>query len=306
VVVEVLFASYGNPMGGRRAAIGLGGCKEDATTSDFRRGGCHAPQSVRAVEKLCVGQPECEVPVGHALFGEPCLGEAKSLAAALRCSPPGRTEFPQYPDEKKSGGGDKAGERRGQNYGGQKARPRAGEKTGGGAEAGDGRAGTAPGSPSAVPPSAQCGRTTEAGTLVLACRGNKGHASRLPARWGPVVTSVTFASYGTPAGRCSSQAGDKLRRSDMATAGGRAGCHAASSWLVVEAACLGKTTCSLPASNVEYGEPCYGTGKHLAAEVQCGLWSDAVAADAEVATAALRRVRAEQFVAGLDQHWSSG
>ena len=48
----------------RRAAIGLGGCKEDATTSDFRRGGCHSAASRMAVEKLCAGRRECEVPVG--------------------------------------------------------------------------------------------------------------------------------------------------------------------------------------------------------------------------------------------------
>jgi len=71
-----------------------------------------------------------------------------------------------------------------------------------------------------------------------------------------VINSVTFASYGTPSGACGSWAVNKS-------------CNAANSAAVVEAACVGKSACSVKADTPTFGDPCYGTVKHLAVEATC-------------------------------------
>jgi hypothetical protein len=73
---------------------------------------------------------------------------------------------------------------------------------------------------------------------------------------GSVIDEVVFASYGVPAGSC----GHFLLT-----------CTAESSRSVVEAACLGKATCSVVASSENFGgDPCPGSGKRLAIQATCG------------------------------------
>jgi len=69
----------------------------------------------------------------------------------------------------------------------------------------------------------------------------------LPA--GKVVTSVAFASYGTPTG----SNGDYTQGT----------CHAADSQRIVEDYALGENSFTIPATNGKFGDPCFGTGKRL-------------------------------------------
>ncbi len=64
-----------------------------------------------------------------------------------------------------------------------------------------------------------------------------------------VITSIEFASYGTPNGTCGSF-----------TLGS---CHAANSLSIVEAAFVGQVSASINASNGVFGDPCGGTVKRL-------------------------------------------
>jgi uncharacterized protein YrzB (UPF0473 family) len=69
----------------------------------------------------------------------------------------------------------------------------------------------------------------------------------LPA--GKVVTSVAFASYGTPTG----SNGDYTQGT----------CHAADSQRIVEDYALGENSFTIPATNGKFGDPCGGTVKRL-------------------------------------------
>jgi hypothetical protein len=88
-----------------------------------------------------------------------------------------------------------------------------------------------------------CGTTEEDGIAVLECPE------------GEIIVQVAFASYGTPEGEC----------------GGFAvgSCHAATAISVVEGLCLGRASCTVPASNASFGDPCRSTVKRLAIEVRC-------------------------------------
>src|SRR5690606_30577138 len=69
----------------------------------------------------------------------------------------------------------------------------------------------------------------------------------LPA--GKVVSSVAFASYGTPTGS-----------NGVYTQGS---CHAANSQGIVEGYALGENSFTIPANNTVLGDPCSGTVKKL-------------------------------------------
>ena len=89
-----------------------------------------------------------------------------------------------------------------------------------------------------------CGVVPENNKLQLACPD------------GSPITTVAFASFGTPTGKCPTLT--------------KGSCDAASSRAVVEAACLGKTACTIPASNDEFGgDPCFDTVKQLAVALTC-------------------------------------
>jgi len=69
----------------------------------------------------------------------------------------------------------------------------------------------------------------------------------LPA--GKIVSSVAFASYGTPTG----SNGNYTQGS----------CHAANSQSIVESYALNENSFTIPATNGKFGDPCFGTGKRL-------------------------------------------
>jgi|GEM_PF-1415708 len=82
-----------------------------------------------------------------------------------------------------------------------------------------------------------CGTANENSSVTLTAPGSG------------VFTSISFASYGTPAGTCGSF-----------TTGA---CHAATSLSVVQSAALGNNSFTLTANNVTFGDPCSGTVKRL-------------------------------------------
>ncbi|KAJ0018838.1 hypothetical protein Pint_10715 [Pistacia integerrima] len=69
-ITSVNFASYGTPVG---------------TCGTFRPGTCHA-DVLSTVEKACIGQLKCSIPVSSANLGDACPGLLKTLAIEAHCS----------------------------------------------------------------------------------------------------------------------------------------------------------------------------------------------------------------------------
>jgi hypothetical protein len=90
---------------------------------------------------------------------------------------------------------------------------------------------------------AVCGSVDEGAQLALTCPE------------GSVVTAVSFASYGTPAGACGAFTADSCDAQQAAT--------------VLATACMGKANCAIDATNDTFGDPCVGTYKRLSAQVSC-------------------------------------
>ncbi|WP_437679280.1 CAP domain-containing protein [Sorangium sp. So ce131] len=89
-----------------------------------------------------------------------------------------------------------------------------------------------------------CGSAREGGQVSVSC----------PA--GNVITAVEFASYGTPSGACGSYTVSS--------------CDAPTSKSVVEAACVGKQSCTVKADNATFGgDPCRRSWKRLRVQVAC-------------------------------------
>ncbi|GMP77971.1 hypothetical protein CsSME_00034069 [Camellia sinensis var. sinensis] len=73
---------------------------------------------------------------------------------------------------------------------------------------------------------------------------------------GYTISSIEFASYGTPGGSC-----QKFSRGN---------CHSPNSLSVVSQACQGRNSCSVGISNAVFGgDPCHGTVKTLVVEAKC-------------------------------------
>ena len=68
------------------------------------------------------------------------------------------------------------------------------------------------------------------------------------------ITSIDFASYGTPTGSCGNYQ--------------RGTCDAANVTSVVKSACVGKNTCTF-GSLSEFGDPCYKVYKTMVVQAQC-------------------------------------
>ena len=114
--------------------------------------------------------------------------------------------------------------------------------------------------PPAPPPGppAQCAESNENSVVNL---------GGCPA--GKAIADIKFASFGVPLGTC--QTGFKVNPK----------CDAKNSVAVVRAACIGKASCSVDATdNVFNGDPCLGELKRLAVEVSCSTEPAAAAAAA--------------------------
>jgi hypothetical protein len=106
----------------------------------------------------------------------------------------------------------------------------------------------------------QCGCGTPEGSCgggSMCVVATEGSTAELLCPNGQTVVSIDFASYGVQTGSCES--------------GLQVGvCHAANSADKVKAACLGKQSCTVQASNGVFGDPCVGTRKRLAVVYACG------------------------------------
>ncbi|KAF8370157.1 hypothetical protein HHK36_031788 [Tetracentron sinense] len=78
---------------------------------------------------------------------------------------------------------------------------------------------------------------------------------RLSCEQGWKITSINFASFGTPEGQCG-----KFSQGI---------CHGENVLSVVQQACIGQEGCSLPVSAANFGDPCPGVLKSLAIEALC-------------------------------------
>jgi hypothetical protein len=87
--------------------------------------------------------------------------------------------------------------------------------------------------------------TSQIGGIV-----NEGSSLTLTAPSGGVITSIDFASYGTPTGTYPNFS--------------IGGCHASNSVSVVQGLALGRNSVTISASNGTFGDPCEGTVKKLA------------------------------------------
>ncbi len=110
----------------------------------------------------------------------------------------------------------------------------------------------------------------ESGTICDTAIEINDESITLTAPPGAVITSIDFASYGTPTGSCGNfEIGN---------------CHSGNTLQIVEAACLGQNSCTVEASNDVFADPCQGINKILAVEA---TWSGAVtSADIEWSTGA--------------------
>ena len=134
---------------------------------------------------------------------------------------------------------------RGPGWGTGGARPRAAQG-GGRSGAAPATGGTANGGSSAI-----CGTANEASAVTMTCPE------------GQVIESVLYASYGNPTGDCGSfVTGD---------------CHSASTESAISTLCVGRASCTVPASNGTFGDPCSGTPKSVAVELACVVGEPTVA-----------------------------
>ncbi len=99
------------------------------------------------------------------------------------------------------------------------------------------------------------GGSTVVTTTVCATAAEE-EAATLTCPEASTITAIDFASFGTATGQCEGFA--------------QGTCHAPESQAILEAACLGKSTCSVEATNAEFGgDPCSFVVKNLNVQATC-------------------------------------
>ena len=98
---------------------------------------------------------------------------------------------------------------------------------------------------------------------VIFATANESQNLVLQAPSGSVITSITFASYGTPTGTDGNYT--------------ISNCHAENSVSIVEGYALGNNSAVIPATNAVFGDPCGGTVKRLYVTATYGPASDTTA-----------------------------
>ena len=105
---------------------------------------------------------------------------------------------------------------------------------------------------------ANLGYVSIGGSTTVCGAANQGQNLTLDCGAGNYITSVDFASYGTPVGTCAGK--------DLSTGA----CHAGASVQTIKTLCLGKTSCTVSVVNATFGgDPCSGTAKILDVSVTC-------------------------------------
>ncbi len=272
-IASIEYASYGQP---------AGSCDEGFTTTAT----CHAESSVN-VATACLGADKCQFPVDAAVFGtDPCPGQPKSLALEAKCAYPECGDGVLTANEECDDGNKADGDACPSDC---KVDNCAGNPCQNGGTCNDGFGGYSCDCPqntqgqnceildtnacdlNPCPGKQLCenlgfgnfackcpeGTTGENCDILGDCDAvSEGKVLHLDCGSG-VITSIDFASYGTPTGSCGSFKVDPM-------------CDAASSKAVLEAACLGKATCDIAADNYTFVDPCEGTQKWMSAQVSCG------------------------------------
>ncbi len=127
--------------------------------------------------------------------------------------------------------------------GGTASGGKAGAAGTGGALATGGSPGTGGGGAGSPGGTSVCGSGAENASVTVTCPT------------GQTIDKITFASFGTPTGSCGSFA--------------TGSCNASSSMAVVQALCVGRTSCSVPANNGAFTDPCDKTTKSLSIQATC-------------------------------------
>jgi len=250
VISSIAFASFGLPYGG----CGAYGHNPS----------CDASNSTSILTEQCVGMSSCQLRATDSLFGDPCYGKKKWLSVQAVCSqastlnaavevPVGSTALIRLPrldlgsvvvmDQNldmpvysTSGGfNSKVPGITGAVYNSQINSVDVSVESGKYSLSMSGSPGTY-----------VCGVAAENANLSLTCPSST------------VITHVYFSSFGISPSTCSN--------SPAFTIGS---CHAGTSTVVMERACLGQSSCTVSASDAVFGDPCLNTVKHLIASVVC-------------------------------------
>jgi V8-like Glu-specific endopeptidase len=89
----------------------------------------------------------------------------------------------------------------------------------------------------------KCATATEGSSASLSCAG------------GRVISKIAFSSFGKPSGQCG---------------GFKTGaCNSSTSVSKVQSLCVGKASCTVPATTATFGDPCAGTPKSLKIQYVC-------------------------------------
>jgi hypothetical protein len=271
VIGGIDFASYGTPQG---------------PCGSFTKSSCDAASSSPVVTTACVGKASCTVPAANATFGDPCSGTAKRLDVQAHCvvgqvAPPPDIACVTAPERTTTTLNCPAGEvvksvdfasygtPTGTCGGFAKSTCDAsstlqlvsnacvgksscmipvsnttfGDPCSGTAKQLDAQVRCAKGQSNPTQ-DIQCASVNERANAVLTCPS------------GEVIQAVDFASYGNPSGGC----GSFTKNS----------CDAANAAQLVSSACLGKASCTVAATNANFGDPCKGTYKAFDVQVRCG------------------------------------
>jgi len=249
VISSIEFASYGLPTGG----CGAYGYNPS----------CQATNTSSVVSSQCVGQKSCELVVSNAMFGDPCKNKKKWLSVQAVCSssstltaevevPIGSTglvrlpqldlgtvsvmdlslDMPVYSTAK------------GFNPG-VPGITMATYEPSTNVVAVTVNSGKYSLSMSGSTGQTICGSVAENGNMTLSCPSNTR------------ITYISFASFGTSPSTCSSSAFTI------------SSCHAGTSLVSFQRACLQTSSCTVAASNTVFGDPCVNTVKYLIATAIC-------------------------------------
>nr|XP_055043508.1 uncharacterized protein LOC129430376 [Misgurnus anguillicaudatus] len=258
--ISVLSANYGR----RSNAI----CSSGKPANQISNVQCTQSSSLSLVARRCDGQKDCSVPASNSVFGDPCGGTYKYLDVSYICIPSGAIKQTQISCE----GGTFSINCNNMfikvlsaNYG------RTNSAT------------CSTGKPASQTSNIQCTQSSSLSVLTNLCDGV--HTCSV---------SANNAVFGDPCGGtykylnmsyicypnkqyikvCAATYGrtDDETCSTGKTAGQISNvlCDQSSSLSVVANRCDGQKTCSVPATNVVFGDPCVGTYKYLDVSYTCG------------------------------------
>jgi hypothetical protein len=244
-ISSVQFASYGRP---------LGGCGGYGIAPS-----CHSSTSTSVVTSACVGKQSCTVLANNSLFNDPCADSTKWLQVQVMCSvpssitatfsvPTNRVATVHFPllslsqvNLKEAQG---AVWSNGQYQSGVSGVTGASVNTQTNTLQVNFGSGDYSFILTGVEGTHVCAQGGENTTLTLNCPTNT------------AISRVNFASFGNSTVQCGS----------VYT---RGACHAGSSKIVVERACLGKASCQVAVTDTNFGDPCYNTVKNAVVDVVC-------------------------------------